>query len=405
LKEQSSGLSAGVSASRTRQVLAGVQICLSLLLLTGAGLFARSLVKLLNTDLGFQADHLVSFSIDPSLSGYSQERGLEVFRQLEERLRGLPGAASVARAAFSPFGGWGWGNGVKAPGSQAASERYIDCRADAAGPGYFRTFGIPLLAGREFDAADAVKAPKVAIINETFARFLFPRENPLGRHLIVGSDGADMEVVGVVKDSKYGDVREQASRFLYVPYEQAEGSLSRQATFFVRTRGAERAVMAAVRTAMKQLDPNLPIDRLTSMRLMIDDYIYKDRLIATLAIAFSALAALLAAVGLYGTISYSATRRTREFGIRLVLGAVPRGLLLAVMREVGWLIGIGVACGLPLSYALGRLAQSQFYGVNAHDPWVLGGATLLICMVALLAGLVPAVRAMRIEPIRALRHE
>jgi predicted permease len=405
LKEQSTGLSASASSSRARQVLVAAQICLSLLLLVGAGLFTRSLLNLLHTSLGFRADHLVTFSLDPSLSGYSRERSQALFRQIEERLGNLPGAASVARSAFSPFGGWGWGNGVKAPGSRNASERFVDCAADAVGPGYFRTLGIPLAAGREFAATDGARSPKVAIINETFARFLFPGESPLGRHIITGANEADMEIVGVVRDSKFGDVRETPSRFLYVPYEQIEGALTGQATFFVRTRGDERAVMAAVRATVRQLDANVPIDRLSSMELMIDDSIYRERLIAILAVAFGVLAAVLAAVGLYGTVAYSVSRRTREFGIRLVLGAAPKSLLLAVMREVGWLVAIGVACGLPLSYTLARLVESQFYGINAHDPWVLTGATLLICGVALLAGLAPAVRATRIEPLRALRYE
>jgi len=405
LKEQSTGLSASASSSRTRQVLVAAQICLSLLLLIGAGLFTRSLFNLIHTDLGFRADHLVIFSIDPSLSGYSRERSLALFRQVEERLSNLPGALSVARSAFSPFGGWGWGNGVKAPGTRNASEQFVPCAADAVGAGYFRTIGIPLVAGREFTVQDNGKSPKVAIINDTFARFLFEKESPLGRHIITGSDKASMEIVGVVKDSKYGDVREEPSRFLYVPYEEAEEALTGQATFFVRTRGDERAVMAAVRATMKQLDPDVPIDRLSSMRLMIDESIYRERLIATLAMAFGVLAAVLAAVGLYGIVAYSVTRRTREFGIRLVLGAAPESLLLAVMREVSRLVVIGVACALPLSYALARLVESQFYGIQAHDPWVLSGATLLICGVALLAGLAPAVRATRIEPVRALRYE
>ncbi|HKW96826.1 MAG TPA: ABC transporter permease [Bryobacteraceae bacterium] len=403
LKERASGSSA--SSSRARRVLVVAQICLSLLLLSGAGLFTQSLVNLLKTDLGFRADHLVTFAIDPSLNGYSHERSLNLFRQIEERLLSLPGAALVARSAYSPFGGWGWGNGVKAPGTRAASEQYADCASDAVGPGYFRTLGIALVAGREFEAADTAKSSKVAIINQSFAKFLFEDANPLGRHLITGSNDVDMQIVGIVHDSKYNDVREKPRHFLYIPYDQAEEAFTRQATFFVRTQGGEQAMMAAVRTAVKQLEPSVPVDWLSSMRLMIGDFIYKDRLIATLAIAFGALASLLAAVGLYGTISYSATRRTREFGIRLALGAVPRSLLLAVMREVGVLAAIGIACGLPLSYALGRLVQSQFYGVSAYDPLVLAAGTVLICGVAFLAGLAPAVRAMGIEPVRALRYE
>src|ERR1017187_3791328 len=229
--------------------------------------------------------------------------------------------------------------------------------------------------------------------------------DPIGRHIHIGSNDADAEIVGVAGDSRISDVREKPPRLLYVPFEQGGDPFTRQSAFFVRTQGDEGSLMTAIRATVRQLDRNLPIERLTSMKLMIDDSIYRDRLVATLAIAFGALAAILAAVGLYGTISYSVARRTREFGIRLVLGAAPESLLLFVMREVGWLIAIGVAVGVPASYLLARFAESQFYGVHAHDPWALAGATLLIAIVGLAAGLTPAVRAMRIEPLDALRYE
>jgi ABC-type antimicrobial peptide transport system permease subunit len=221
----------------------------------------------------------------------------------------------------------------------------------------------------------------------------------------LGSNDADSEIVGVVEDSRINDLREKPPHILYAPFEQGGDDFTRQAAFFVRTHGDERKVMNLARAAVKGLDANLPIERLTSMKAMIDDSIYTDRLMATLAIAFGALAAILAAVGLYGTISYSVTRRTREFGIRLALGAPPEGVLLVVLRETGWLIAIGIALGLPASFLLARLAESELYGIRAHDPWALAGAAFLIVVVGLLAGLAPAVRAMRVEPVSALRYE
>jgi ABC-type antimicrobial peptide transport system permease subunit len=211
--------------------------------------------------------------------------------------------------------------------------------------------------------------------------------------------------VGVVKDSRYSDLREKPAHILYVPFEQGGDDFTRQSAFFVRTGGDEGNAMTAVQSAVKQLDANLPIDRLTSMKLLIGNSIYTDRLMATLAVAFGILAALLAAVGLYGIVSYSVSRRTREFGIRLALGAAPQSLLLFVMREVGWLIAAGIVVGLPASYFLARLAESEFYGIGAHDPWAVAGATLLIAVIGLVAGLAPALRAMRIEPVLALRYE
>ena len=192
---------------------------------------------------------------------------------------------------------------------------------------------------------------------------------------------------------------------LYAPFAQGAPDFTRQSAFFVRTAGDEGGLMAAVRATVRQLDRNLPIERLSSMQVMIDDAIYTDRLMATLAIAFGVLAAILVAVGLYGTVSYSVARRTREFGIRLALGAEPQGLLLAVLREVGALVAAGLAIGLPAGYWLARLTESELYGVSVHDPLTLCAATGLIIVVGLCAGLVPAIRAMRIEPVHALRYE
>jgi predicted permease len=405
LKEQSTGISTGGSRSRFRQALIVLQVAVSMLLIVGAGLFTRSLVNLLHTDPGFRADHLVTFTIDPSLSGYSLERRLALFRELREKLSALPDVRSAASAQLVPLGGWNWGNGVKAPGSRNAADKYADCAENSVSPGYFRTVGIPLLTGREFNAGDRTGSAKVAMVNETFARFLYEGANAVGRTIQIGSTNTDAQIVGVVKDSRYSDLREEPVRILYVPFEQGADEFTRQSAFFVRAGGDEQSAIATVRTVAKGLDPNLPLDRLTSMTVLIGDSIYTDRLMATLAVAFGVLATLLAAVGLYGVVSYSVSRRTREFGIRLALGAAPGSLLLFVMREVGWLIAVGAAVGLPASFMLARLAESQFYGIRAHDPWTLAGATVLIAMVGLFAGLAPALRAMRIEPVIALRYE
>jgi predicted permease len=401
----SQGGSNGGSPSRTRQCLVVAQISISLLLLIGAGLFTRSLVNLVSSDLGFRKDHLVTFSIDPGLSGYASEQRISLFRDLQERLSGIPGVKSVAQGQLIPLGGWGWGTRVKVPGSHSASDDRVGCGENSVGPGYFATLGIPLLVGRDFGALDTAHSPRVAILSETLARTLFADANPIGRHVVIGADDADTEVTGVVKDSQYYDVGEKPPQFVYVPFEQAGDEYTQQSAFFLRVQGSENRVLTAVRGVVKQLDRNLPIDRLTTMETLVQETIYTQRLIATLAIAFGILASILAAVGVYGIISYAVARRTREFGIRLVLGAIPKSLLWSVIREVGLLTAIGVGVGLPASYALARLAESQLYGIHAHDVWVLTGATVIIVAVALLAGLAPAMRAMRIEPIRALRHE
>jgi predicted permease len=291
---------------------------------------------------------------------------------------------------------------VKLPG--ASDQHYIDCGMNSVGAEYFRLLGIPLVAGREFDPTDKENSPRVVILNETLARAVFGSANPLGRTLIVGPQ-ATMQVVGVVKDSKYAEIREKHQPFAFVPYDQAGEEFTRQCTFFVRAAAAQPGVMAAIRSVVKQADANVPIDRLTSMEWLISNSLLTDRLTAALAMAFAILASILVAVGLYGTISYSVARRTREFGIRLALGAAPKSLLTFVMREVGWLAMIGIAIGAPVSYALAKVVESQLYGVRAYDPVVIASAALLIAAVAFVAGLAPALRAMRIEPVRALRYE
>jgi predicted permease len=281
----------------------------------------------------------------------------------------------------------------------------VSSNENAVSPGYFATLGIPLLAGRDFTDCDAANTPTVVILSEGFARFLFQDGNPLGRHVRIGSNDANAEVIGVVRDTRINDVREKPPYILYAPFAQGGRDSTWQSAFFIRTAGDERGMLPAVRQAVKQLDRNLPIERLTSMTLTIDHQIYTDRLMATLAIAFGLLAAVLAAVGLYGAISYSVARRTPEFGIRVALGESPRGLLLSVLREVGRIVGAGIATGLPVSYQLARLAESHLYGIRAHDPWTLGAATGLIALVGLCAGLMPALRVTHIDPANALRYE
>jgi len=403
LKEQSTGMSAGGSQLHTRQALMVAQICFSMLLLAGAGLFTRSLLNLLHTDPGLRPEHLITFTIDPGEVGYPVDRRLALFRELRERLGAVPGVEASASAYLVPLGGWGFGNGVKDPHS--AGDKFINCNANSVSPGYFATLGIPLLAGRDFTPKDNPTSQSVAILSESFAKFLFDNGNPIGRHVRLGMNNIDAEIAGIVKDSRINDLREKPPRILYLPFEQLGDDFTRQSAFFVRTRGDETRPLSAIRGVVRQLAPNIPIERLSSLEVIINDSIYTDRMLATLAVAFGLLAAILAAVGLYGTISYSVARRTREFGIRLVLGADPWGLLRAVMREAGWMIAIGVAAGLPAALALARLAQSQFYGVRAFDPLVLAGATILIVAVGLAAALAPAVRAMRIEPLNALRYE
>ena len=262
-----------------------------------------------------------------------------------------------------------------------------------------------MIAGREFTAADNKTAHGVVILNQTFAGILFPNERAIGRHVRVGDTQTDAEIVGVVKDSKHGDLREKPDPFFYQPYDQAQLEALRQSVFFLRTQGSEHSLFTGLRRVVQQLAPDVPIQGLSPMQNTIRDSIYTDRLMAALTIAFGILAALLAAVGLYGTISYSVTRRTQEFGIRLALGAVPKSILQFVFSEAGRLVAIGVALALPVSYVLARLVESQLFGIRAHDPTVFIGATLLIAAVAGFSAFVPAWRAAQVSPMVAIRND
>jgi len=339
------------------------------------------------------------------LSGYGPERRLALFQELQRKLSQLPGVRSAATAQLVPLGGWNWGNEIKAPASSVASREYVECGENSTTPGYFGTLGIELVAGRDFTGDDNAHAAKVAILNQHFARFLFGNVDPVGQIIHLGASGEDARIVGVVRDSRYSSVQEKPTRFLYVPFEQGDEEIPPQAAFFVRTLASEQTAMRSIRAAVRQLDSNLPIGHLRTMRTILDESIYTERLMAILAAAFGVLAAVLAAVGVYGSVSYSVARRTREFGIRMVLGAVPERLLLCVLGDVGRLLAIGIGLGLPTVFLLGRLAESQLYGVRGHDPLALAGGTALIVAVGLLAALAPAIRAMRIEPVTAIRYE
>ena len=403
LKEQSSGLSAGSSQSQLQRLFVAAQICFSMILLIAAGLFSRSLYNLLKHNVGFEPDHLITFEVDPSLNGYGSKRSVAYFHELRERLAGLPGVAMAVNAELAPFGGNNWGTGVKVPGT--ASDRFIEVQANSVAPGYFRTLQIPLLAGRDFRTSDDETAPKVVILSRTLARFLFQNENPIGRHLILGGDHEDVEIVGMVADSQFTGVRDAPARFLYAPYDQGSDDFTRQAVFFLRSHGADASVRSAAESVVKQLDPNIPVGRLLTMDTLIRDSVEAERLLAFLVLAFGALAAILAAVGLYGTIGHAVTRRTREFGIRIALGADASRILRLVLGEICWMLGAGLLVGLPATYVLARLIESQLFGIHADDPLVLSGAVVLMSAVAVIAGLIPGARAMKIEPVRALKHE
>jgi predicted permease len=273
------------------------------------------------------------------------------------------------------------------------------------GPDYFATLETPLLSGREFRDSDNASNPKVAIVNATFVRRFLPGRNPLGLHLRTGPGNAkpDVEIVGVVKDSKHSDPRDPIRPFVYEPY--AQDPTFGRATFYVRTAGDPAAMAATLRKTVQSLDPKLPVYDLETLVEQVDDTVFTDRLLTFLSLCLGLLAAALAAIGLYGVMAYVVTRRTREIGIRMALGATRENVAGLILKEVARLAVIGLGIGLIAALAADRLLSSLLYGVRAADPLVFVMAVLLLALVALVAGGLPARRAASVDPMVALRYE
>ncbi|HEY9433309.1 MAG TPA: ABC transporter permease [Blastocatellia bacterium] len=406
LREQGSSASGSLSSVRFRKALVASQIVLTTVLLVGAGLFARSLNNLKRLDLGVRADHLIAFSVAPELNGYTPQRTIAFFDDLRQSVAALPGVRSVSAAELPILTDSAAGSNVTIEGYQAQESEDMEVRHNRIGPDYFATMGIPLLGGREFTVADTAGSAKVAIINETMAQRFFANRNPIGSHFAFGAGDRirpDIEIVGVVKDSKHATVREEKRPFAYLPYAQ-ETNLGR-ITFYARTDQDVGAIAPSLRREVARRDNNLPIYDLKTLRQQADESLFADRFLTFLSICFGSLAAALAAIGLYGVMAYTVTRRMREIGIRIALGATQGRVAWLVLREVALLAGAGLLAGAPLAFALGRAAESLLFGVKAGDPLVFAAAGSLLTLVALFGGYLPARRAARVDPMVALRRE
>ncbi len=404
LKDQAASVSPGAGHVRLRKLLVVSQFALSLLLLIAAALFSRSLGNLRHVDLGFRGESLLAFDLDPELNAYSPERIRLFAGTIQERVAAIPGVEAAAIGVNPVVGDNIDMRTVHVEGYQPREDEDMNPYADSVSPGYFATLGIPLRMGREFNQADRFRAPRVAIVNTAFATYFFKGENPLGRRFGFGHDkGYPIEIVGVVANSKYSRVEEKTPRAVYLPFAQEEqpGSL----VVYARAAGDPKGLFATIRRTVRRVDPVLPVNRLRTMREQVDSNLSAQRLIATLSGFFAGLATILAAIGLYGVMAYTVTRRTREIGIRLALGAARGSVLRLVMREVAVLTAAGVAIALPASAALSRLLRSELYGVGPNDPLSVAAALIALVAVALVAGYIPAERATRVNPNIALRYE
>ena len=405
LKEQSGGVISGGMHAWLRRGLVIAQVGLSLVLLTGAGLFLRSLGNLQNLDLGFRSDHLMSFSIQPSLNGYTAPRAVALFDALQRRIGSLPGVRAVATTQTRLLANENWDFSISVPGYQPKEGEGAP-NVDTVNATYFSSLGMPLVAGREFRMSDDQAAPRVAVVNETFAKAYFGGDNPIGRQFsFTEHPDTPVEIVGVVKDSKYADVREEKQRFIFCPYAQQYNSGIGAMTFYVRTSQDPESITSALRQTVREADSSVAVFDVKTMQRQIEDDMFSDRIVSLLSAFFGVLATALAAIGLYGLMSYTVTRRTREMGIRMALGAGRWEVLRLVLREVAILAAIGIAVAAPLSFPLENLAKSMLYNVAPHNPWVLIGAAAILALTALAAGAIPAARAARVDPLVALRND
>jgi predicted permease len=403
LKNEAGAVIGGTSPFRFRRGLVVAQIALSLLLLVGAGLFTRSLMNLRALDPGFRPEGLITFRVDPSLGGPAPE-GHAVHERLRADLAREPGVRSVSMAAVPLMDNSDSSSTVLVEGYQSKEDENMNPGLNMVGPEFFTTLGIPLVRGREFRDADRLGAPKVAVVNETFARYFFGDQDPLGRRFgFARNKAADMEIVGLVKDGKSASLREEPMRFFYVPAAQQERP--GEMTYYVRTAGDPETLAGRITPIVRGVDADLPITQLRTMRAQIRSSLFSERIVATLSAGFGLLATLLAALGLYGVMAYAVARRTREIGIRMALGADRGDVVRMVLRDVALLVGLGIAAGLPGGYGLGRVVESQLFGLTARDPITFGAATAALLLAAAVAGYLPARRATRVDPMVALRWE
>jgi predicted permease len=405
LKDQAGAVVGGTSTG-IRKMLVVAQISLSLLLLIGAGLFIRSLQKLKDLDPGFRTTNLLAFKVDPTLNGYEPERTKQFYQRLKENLETLPGADAVALAVMPVMEGDEWDQWVTIDSYSPKNGELPDPHMNFTSPDYFRTMEINLLTGRDFRPSDTLSAPKVCIVNDVFAKKYFGTVNAVGHKIGMGIDPGtktDITVIGVFRGTKYEGMREDIPTEVIRPFQQLQFATG--ITAYVRTSQNPEQFFNTVRKRVHDLDSNLPVFDMITLEKQMDNSLVTERLVAMLSTGFGFLATLLASVGLYGVMAYTVARRTREIGIRMAIGAERGDVLWLVMREVLMLLGIGIAIALPAAWILSKWVRSQLYGIQPTDPVSTAMATLLIAAVAVLAGYVPARKATRVDPMRALRYE
>ena len=408
LKNQAGQPSGAKGAARFRLLLATSQIALAMMLLASSGLFVKSLLNISRLDLGFKVDHVATFGLSPDLNGYSPDRSRVFYQRLEDELRAAPGVTAVTASNVLLLASNNRSRGVAVQGFKAGPDTDSNSRYNRVGPGYFSALGIPLMAGREFTDADTVNSAKVALVNQTFAKKFGLGNDAVGK-LMGWAPGEgyrsklDTTIVGIVEDAKYSEVKQNVPPQFFVPYRQDKGLDALHV--YVRASGDVAQVASAITAVVKRLDPNLPIEELETLPEQVRNNTFLDRMVTSLSAAFALLATLLAAIGLYGVLAYTVAQRTREIGLRMALGAAPGRVRGMVLRQVAVMTLAGALVGLGGALAVGKGAQSMLFQMTGADPTVLVLSTVALSLVALCAGFIPAHRASRVDPMRALKYE
>ena len=380
------------------------QIGLSTILLIGAGLFVRTLANLNHTPLGFRADHILLFRLNPPRTRYSDAQMMAFYQQLEEKLAVIPGVRSVSMSNIAIIGDGHSGSTFHVSGRPVETEP-VRVQTNHVGANFFQTMGIPILQGRGFDVHDTAASPKVAVVNRALARQLFPNENPIGQTFEADADegNAPVEIVGIAADTRYADLRSETPPTFYQPYSQA--LVLGRMVVEIHTEAEPGSILSQARTVVASLDRDLPLIDVRTMTEQIKATMSSERIFAQLTSSFGILALVLACIGIYGIMAYTVARRSGEIGIRMALGAQAEQVLRMVLREASWMAVAGVTLGLGGSLWLARFLRAMLYGLKPSDPLTLAGAAALLLLIALLAAFGPARRASRVDPVRALRHQ
>jgi predicted permease len=416
LKQDSPGMSSRAARLGFGQVFVIAQVALSFLLLVGAGLFVRSLQKLQQTPTGFAHENVLVLKLEPMGSDAKLRvwpKLTELYDELVRRMEALPGVRQASLVGYSPISRREWvrmgqnpdtGRPLSVEGYTPQPDEEMEINWMQIYPNSFAALGIPLVAGLDFNSQDGGGVEKVVVINESMARRFFGNESPVGRRFGFGESSREIEIIGVVKDVKYTSLREPSRPMFYLPFAQAQTGRG-QMTLVVRTSGDPAPVAVAMQREARALDPGMPTFAVETLAAQLDASLVQERLIATLSSVFGLLALALACIGLYGVLAYDVARRTHEIGIRIALGANARQILLLILSETLWLIGIGIMIGLGATWAATRWVASLLFGLPPHDPLTIGLAALVLLAVATVAGYLPARRATKVDPLVALKYE